>query len=45
MKSQMVHSSNIGVGGIFSAEDAIEKINAEQVWFRYILGFIYEGPA
>lgn len=35
----------IGVGGIFSAEDAIEKINAGASLVQVYSGFIYEGPA
>jgi dihydroorotate dehydrogenase len=35
----------IGVGGIHSAEDAIEKINAGASLIQLYTGFIYEGPA
>lgn len=35
----------IGVGGIHSAEDAIEKIKAGAVLIQLYTGFIYEGPA
>jgi dihydroorotate dehydrogenase len=35
----------IGVGGIHSAEDAIEKINAGATLVQIYTGFIYEGPA
>ncbi len=35
----------IGVGGIFSAEDAIEKINAGASLVQLYTGFIYQGPA
>jgi dihydroorotate dehydrogenase len=35
----------IGVGGIHSAEDAIEKINAGASLVQVYTGFIYEGPA
>ncbi|WP_395626549.1 quinone-dependent dihydroorotate dehydrogenase [Daejeonella sp.] len=35
----------IGVGGIHSAEDAIEKINAGASLIQIYTGFIYEGPA
>ena len=34
----------IGVGGIHSAEDAIEKINAGADLVQIYTGFIYEGP-
>lgn len=34
----------IGVGGIHSAEDAIEKINAGALLVQIYTGFIYEGP-
>jgi len=34
----------IGVGGIFTAEDAIEKINAGADLVQVYTGFIYEGP-
>jgi dihydroorotate dehydrogenase len=35
----------IGVGGIFSAADAIEKLNAGATLVQVYTGFIYEGPA
>jgi dihydroorotate dehydrogenase len=35
----------IGVGGIHSAEDAIEKLNAGADLIQIYTGFIYEGPA
>ncbi|HKK61863.1 MAG TPA: quinone-dependent dihydroorotate dehydrogenase, partial [Bacteroidales bacterium] len=35
----------IGIGGIMSAEDAIEKLNAGAVLIQLYSGFIYEGPA
>ena len=35
----------IGVGGIFSAEDAYEKIKAGATAVQIYTGFIYEGPA
>ncbi len=35
----------IAVGGIFSAEDAIEKIDAGATLVQLYTGFIYEGPA
>ncbi|MGN5954271.1 quinone-dependent dihydroorotate dehydrogenase [Sphingobacterium lactis] len=35
----------IGVGGIHSAEDAIEKLNAGASLIQVYTGFIYEGPA
>jgi dihydroorotate dehydrogenase len=34
----------IGVGGIHSAEDAIEKLNAGADLVQVYTGFIYEGP-
>jgi dihydroorotate dehydrogenase len=34
----------IGVGGIHSAEDALEKIEAGAVLVQLYTGFIYEGP-
>lgn len=34
----------IGVGGIHSAEDAIEKLNAGADLIQLYTGFIYEGP-
>lgn len=34
----------IGVGGIHSAEDAIEKLNAGADLLQLYTGFIYEGP-
>jgi dihydroorotate dehydrogenase len=34
----------IGVGGIHSADDAIEKLNAGAVLIQLYTGFIYEGP-
>lgn len=34
----------IGVGGIHSAEDAMEKINAGATLVQVYSGFIYEGP-
>lgn len=35
----------IGVGGIHSAEDAIEKLNAGADLIQLYTGFIYEGPS
>ena len=35
----------IGVGGIHSAEDALEKLNAGATLVQLYTGFIYEGPA
>nr|MDQ3048986.1 dihydroorotate dehydrogenase (quinone) [Bacteroidota bacterium] len=32
------------VGGIHTAEDAIEKLNAGAVLVQVYTGFIYEGP-
>ena len=34
----------IGVGGIHSAKDAIEKLNAGASLVQLYTGFIYEGP-
>ena len=34
----------IGVGGIHSAEDALEKLNAGASLIQIYTGFIYEGP-
>ena len=34
----------IGVGGIHSAADAIEKLNAGASLIQIYTGFIYEGP-
>jgi dihydroorotate dehydrogenase len=46
----LVHKSGnsfpvIGVGGIHSVEDAIEKLNAGASLIQLYTGFIYEGPA
>ena len=35
----------IGVGGIHSPQDALEKINAGADLVQIYTGFIYEGPA
>ena len=35
----------IGVGGIHSAEDAIEKLNAGASLIQIYTGFIYAGPS
>ena len=35
----------IGVGGIHSAEDALEKIKAGASLVQIYTGFIYEGPS
>jgi dihydroorotate dehydrogenase len=35
----------IGVGGIFTAEDAYEKIKAGAAAVQILTGFVYEGPA
>ncbi len=35
----------IGVGGIHTAEDAIEKLNAGASLVQVYTGFIYEGPS
>ena len=34
----------VGVGGIFTAEDAKEKLNAGADLIQVYTGFIYEGP-
>lgn len=38
------HMPIIGVGGIFTAEDAYEKIKAGATLLQVYTGFIYEGP-
>jgi len=48
--SYIVKKSNntfpvIGVGGIITAEDAIEKLNAGASLVQLYTGFIYEGPS
>ena len=35
----------IGVGGIMSAEDALEKLNAGASLIQVYTGFIYKGPS
>ncbi|MGR3811590.1 quinone-dependent dihydroorotate dehydrogenase [Jiulongibacter sp. NS-SX5] len=35
----------IGVGGIYTAEDAIEKLNAGAALVQVYSGFVYEGPS
>jgi dihydroorotate dehydrogenase len=35
----------IGVGGIHSAEDALEKLDAGATLLQVYTGFIYEGPS
>ena len=35
----------IGVGGIFTADDAYEKIKAGASAVQIYTGFVYEGPA
>jgi dihydroorotate dehydrogenase len=35
----------IGVGGVFTAEDAYEKIKAGATTVQIYTGFVYEGPA
>ncbi|MFO0435434.1 MAG: dihydroorotate dehydrogenase (quinone), partial [Sphingobacteriaceae bacterium] len=35
----------IGVGGIHTAQDAIDKLNAGADLIQLYTGFIYEGPA
>ena len=35
----------IGVGGIMSAKDAIEKLNAGASLLQVYTGFIYNGPS
>jgi len=39
------HIAIIGVGGIHSAQDAIDKLNAGADLIQLYTGFIYEGPA
>ena len=48
--SYLSHKSNrsfaiIGVGGINSAQDAIDKLNAGADLIQIYSGFIYEGPS
>jgi dihydroorotate dehydrogenase len=50
MISQIFHLSNgriplVGVGGIFTAEDAWEKISSGASLLQLYTGFIYQGPA
>jgi dihydroorotate dehydrogenase len=35
----------IGVGGIHSAQDAIDKLNAGATLIQLYTGFVYEGPS
>jgi dihydroorotate dehydrogenase len=35
----------IGVGGIHSSEDALEKLDAGATLLQVYTGFIYEGPS
>jgi dihydroorotate dehydrogenase len=35
----------VGVGGIFTADDAEEKVRAGATWLQAYTGFIYRGPA
>ena len=35
----------IGVGGVHSPDDAIEKLNAGAALVQLYTGFVYEGPA
>ncbi len=42
--SHLDHPTIIGVGGIFSAEDAYEKIKAGASLIQVYTGLIYEGP-
>ena len=49
IKYLKAHNSNkafpiIGVGGIHSAQDALEKIEAGADLVQIYTGFIYEGP-
>ena len=37
--------SIIGVGGIHSADDALEKLDAGASLIQIYTGFIYEGPS
>jgi dihydroorotate dehydrogenase len=45
LHKQMPNVPIIGVGGIFTAEDAIEKLKAGASLIQVYTGFIYEGPA
>ena len=42
---QQQHVAIIGVGGIHTADDAIEKLEAGASLVQLYTGFIYEGPA
>ncbi len=48
IKYLKLHSNNafsiIGVGGIHTAQDAIDKLNAGADLIQLYTGFIYEGP-
>src|SRR5690554_1432631 len=44
-KASKQHIPIIAVGGIFTAEDAIEKLEAGADLVQMYTGFIYEGPA
>jgi dihydroorotate dehydrogenase len=35
----------IGVGGVMSVDDAVEKINAGADLIQLYTGFVYEGPS
>ena len=49
IKYLAVHSNNsfpiIGVGGVHSAEDALEKLAAGATLVQLYTGFVYEGPS
>lgn len=44
LRSKLPTKTIIGVGGIFSPEDALEKINAGADLIQVYTGYIYEGP-
>lgn len=44
LRSKLPSKTIIGVGGIFSPEDALEKINAGADLIQVYTGYIYEGP-
>jgi len=44
LRSKLPSKTIIGVGGIFSPQDALEKINAGADLIQVYTGYIYEGP-
>jgi len=45
LRSKLKQTPIIAVGGIFKAEDAIEKLEAGAQLVQIYTGFVYEGPA